>query len=100
MLMTAVRDMHAGIASRVFGAIGPAAKPTQIIPDAAARSIYSGVDGGIRGATRVAGALASKAWGRDGDESLESQPTDMAAVLRDYSKDMILPARSSTPAGC
>jgi pimeloyl-ACP methyl ester carboxylesterase len=80
VLMTAVRDMHAGIASRVFGAIGPAAKPTQIIHDAAARTIYGGVDGGIRGATRVAGALASKAWGRDGDESLESQPTIAAAI--------------------
>jgi pimeloyl-ACP methyl ester carboxylesterase len=38
------------------------------------------VDGGIRGATRVAGALASKAWGRDGHESLESQPAIAAAI--------------------
>ena len=74
VLTTLVRDMHAGIASRVFGAIGPTARPTQIIHDAAARTIYGGVDDGIRGATRVASALASKAWGRDGDESLESQP--------------------------
>jgi pimeloyl-ACP methyl ester carboxylesterase len=80
VLTTLVGDMHAGIASRVFGAIGPAAKPTQIIHDAVARTIYGGVDGGIRGATRVAGALASKAWGRDGDESLESQPTIAAAI--------------------
>ena len=80
ILTTLVRDMHAGIANRVFGAIGPAAKPTQIIHDAVARTIYGGVDGGIRGATRVAGALASKAWGRDGDESLESQPTIAAAI--------------------
>jgi len=31
---------------------------------------------------------------------MHDNPTDMAAVLRDYSKDMILPARSSTPTGC
>jgi len=72
VVTTLVRDMQAGVASRVFGAIGPAAKPTQIIHDAVARAVYGCVDGGIRGATRVAGALASQVWGRDGDESLDS----------------------------
>lgn len=38
------------------------------------------MDGGIRGATRVAGALASKVWGREGDEPLESQHTVAAAI--------------------
>jgi hypothetical protein len=37
VVTTLVRDIHAGVASRVFGAIGPAAKPTQIIHNAVAR---------------------------------------------------------------
>jgi hypothetical protein len=48
-LTTLVGDIHAGIASRVFDAIGPAAEPTQIIHDTVARTVYGGVDGGIRG---------------------------------------------------
>lgn len=36
VVTTLLRDMHAGLVSRVFGAVGPAAKPTQIIHDAAA----------------------------------------------------------------
>jgi len=72
VITTLVRDLHAGIASRVFGSIGPAAKPTQVVHDALTETTYAGVDGGIRGASRVAGALASQVWGRRGDEPLES----------------------------
>ena len=73
VLTTLVRDMHAGIASRVSGAIGPAAKPTQILHDAVARTIYGGVDGGI-GGDPGSRSLASKAGPRR-DQWLESQPT-------------------------
>jgi hypothetical protein len=63
VVTTLVRDMHAGIASRVFGAVGPSSRPIQIIHDGIARAVYGGVDHGLRGATRVGGAVASEVWG-------------------------------------
>ena len=44
-----VRDMHAGIASRVFAAVGPPSRPTQIIHDGVAQAVYAAVDHGLRG---------------------------------------------------
>lgn len=73
VMTTLARDTHAGIAGRVFGAVGPASKPVEIIHDAIAGAIYAGVDRSIRGATRAGGVLASRVWGRDGDGALESQ---------------------------
>jgi pimeloyl-ACP methyl ester carboxylesterase len=73
VVTTLVRDMHAGIAGRVFGAIGPSSKPTQVIHDGIARTVYGTVDHGLRGATKAGGVLASQVWGRDDDEGLDSR---------------------------
>ena len=67
-----VRDMHAGIASRVFAAVGPPSRPTQIIHDGIALAVYAAVDHGLRRAAKVGGAIASEVWGREGDQSLKS----------------------------
>src|SRR5262245_16854056 len=64
--------MHAGIAGRVFAAVGPPSRPTQIIHDGIAGAVYFAVDHGLRSAGRVGGAVASEVWGREGDQSLES----------------------------
>jgi len=73
VVTTLVRDMHAGIAGRVFGAIGPSSKPTQVIHDGIARTVYGTVDHGLRGATKAGGVLASQVWGRGDDEGLDSR---------------------------
>lgn len=80
LVTTLVRGMHAGIAGRVFGSIGPPAASTRVIHDGLTRPIYGGVDRGLRGATQAAGVLAAELWGNDGDEALESRATS-AAVL-------------------
>src|ERR1700751_5723986 len=80
MVTTLVRGMHAGIAGRVFGSIGPPAASTRVIHDGLTRAIYGGVDRGIRGAPQAAGVLAAELWSNDGDETLESRATS-AAVL-------------------
>jgi hypothetical protein len=49
VVTTLVRDMHAGIASRVFAAVGPPSRPTQIIHDGIALAVYAAVDTGCAG---------------------------------------------------
>jgi pimeloyl-ACP methyl ester carboxylesterase len=80
VVTTLVRGMHAGIADRVFGSIGPQATSTRIIHDGLTRAIYSGVDRGIRRASNAVGAVASEIWGDDGDEALESRPGAAEAI--------------------
>jgi pimeloyl-ACP methyl ester carboxylesterase len=75
-----VRGMHAGIAGRVFGSIGPPAAPTRVIHDGITRAVYGGVDRGIRGATQAVGAVAAEIWGSDGDEALESRAGSAAVI--------------------
>jgi len=81
VLTTLVRGMHAGIASRVFDAIGPAATPTRMIHDGLTQAIYATVDHGIRGATHAAGVVAAEVWGNEADEALESRSDSAAAVI-------------------
>ena len=83
VLTSLVRDMHLGIAGRVFSAVGPVSKPTQVVHDAISATVYRAVDGGIRGATHGGGALAGRLCGHDGDSPLESRPKirATAAVL-------------------
>ena len=81
VVTTLVRGMHAGIASRVFGSIGPSATPTRAIHDGLTRAIYAGVDRGMRGATHAAGALAAEIWGDEADEALESRTSSAAAAI-------------------
>jgi pimeloyl-ACP methyl ester carboxylesterase len=80
VLTTLVRGMHAGIAGRVFGSIGPTAAPTRVIHDGLTRAIYGSVDHGIRGATQAVGAVAAEIWGNDGDAALESRGGSAAVI--------------------
>ena len=80
VLTTLVRGMHAGIAGRVFGSIGPTAAPTRVIHDGLTRAIYGSVDRGIRGATQAVGAMAAEIWGKDGDAALESRGGSAAVI--------------------
>jgi pimeloyl-ACP methyl ester carboxylesterase len=80
VLTSLVQGMHAGIASRVFGSIGPPAAPTRVIHDGITRALYGGVDRGLRGATSAAAAVAAEIWGDDGDEALESRPRPAAFI--------------------
>jgi pimeloyl-ACP methyl ester carboxylesterase len=81
VLTTLVRGMHAGIAGRVFGSIGPAATPTRVIHDGLTQAIYGGVDRGLRAATRAAGVVAAEIWGNEADEALESRTDSVAAAI-------------------
>ena len=72
--------MHAGIAGRVFGSIGPSAAPTRTIHDGLTRAIYSSVDRGLRGVTHAVGTVAAEIWGDDGHEALESRIGPAAAI--------------------
>lgn len=81
VLTTLVRGVHAGIASRVFNAIGPAAMPTRTIHDAITRTVYTGVDRGLRGATRAAAMVAAEIWGNEIDDALESRADSLGAAI-------------------
>jgi pimeloyl-ACP methyl ester carboxylesterase len=81
VLTTLVRGVHAGIAGRVFDSVGPVAAPTRTIHDGRARAIYTGVDRGLRGASRVAGMVATEIWGNEVDDALESRTDTVGAVL-------------------
>jgi pimeloyl-ACP methyl ester carboxylesterase len=80
VVTTLVRDTHAGIAGRVFGAIGVLSTPTRVIHDGIAGTVYGAVDHGLRGVTMAGGVLASQVWGRDDDEGLNTRGR-MAAAL-------------------
>jgi hypothetical protein len=80
VVTTLVRDMHRGIASRVFGSIGPAAKPVQVIHDTTASKIYSLVDGAVRGSLYGAGALAAQTLSNDDDQTVQARPKVAGAI--------------------
>ncbi len=81
VLTTLVRGMHAGIAGRVFGSIGPTATPTRVIHDGLTRAIYTGVDRGLRGATHAAGIVAAEIWSDETDDALDSRDDSVAAAI-------------------
>jgi hypothetical protein len=88
VVTTLVRDMHAGIASRVFAAVGPPSRPTQIIHDGIALAVYAAVDTGCAGRPawvaplrlRCGGAKVSSHWnrvaGRRGPSPLSTVSTE------------------------
>ena len=80
VVTTLVRDMHSGIASRVFDSVGPASKPVQVIHDATATITYRLVDGAIRGSLHGAGAVAAEAWSNDDDATVQSHPAAAGAI--------------------
>ncbi|OBA79522.1 hypothetical protein A9W99_20890 [Mycobacterium sp. 1164966.3] len=75
-----VRDMHSGISSRVFDAVGPVSKPVQLVHDATAAVTYRLVDGAIRGSLHGAGALAAEACSNDDDPTVQAAPRVAGAV--------------------
>lgn len=83
VLNTLVRGMHTGIAGRVFAAIGPAAKPVEMVHDAIAGAVYDALDvaGGRLPPALSSMAAASLAF--DDDAALDEQPgiADAIAAL-------------------
>ena len=61
-----VKDMHEGIASRPFKALGPAATPVRVLHDGISRAVYRGVGSGLRGIARGAAKVAARHAELDG----------------------------------
>jgi pimeloyl-ACP methyl ester carboxylesterase len=80
VVTTLVRDMHSGIASRVFDSVGPASKPVQVVHDATAAITYRLVDGAIRESLHGAGALAAEAYGNDDPAGVQAHPAAAGAI--------------------
>jgi pimeloyl-ACP methyl ester carboxylesterase len=80
VVTTLVRDMHSGIARRVFGSIGPVAKPVEVVHNTVAAATYDGLDRAIRASLRGAGELTAETLGDDEDDNVESNPT-VAGVI-------------------
>jgi pimeloyl-ACP methyl ester carboxylesterase len=53
-----IGDVHAAIAGRVFGALGPVGAPVRVVHDGVSRGVYGSVRLGLRASLRAAGALA------------------------------------------
>jgi hypothetical protein len=57
-----VGDMHAGIAGRPFGILGPLAAPVRVVHDGVSQAVYGGVTAVLRrGSRRAAGLAAARA---------------------------------------
>ncbi len=80
VLTALVRDLHSGIASRVFGLIGPAARPVELVHNTTAAVTYRAVDRAVRASLRGAGALAAEVYGDDDDASIDSRPRVAGAI--------------------
>jgi len=80
VLTTLVRDLHSGIASRVFCLIGPAAKPVAIVHNKTAALAYGAVDRAIRGSITGVGALAAQVYADDESSTIDSYPRVAGAI--------------------
>ncbi len=74
-----VRDMHEGIASRPFGAVGAAAAPARALHDGISQAVYEGVGGGLRVAGRL-GARVAATYADTDDTPLASRPIASLAL--------------------
>ena len=74
VLTNLVRDMHSGIASRVFGLIGPVSKPVEVAHNTTAAVTYYAVDRAVRASLHGAGAVAAEACGSDEHDTVQSHP--------------------------
>jgi pimeloyl-ACP methyl ester carboxylesterase len=75
----AIGGMHDAIAGRVFGALGPSARPVRLAHDAIARGVY----GSVGGAATLAGRVADRALSRrdPGDgRAISATPRGAAAL--------------------
>lgn len=80
VLTSLLRDLHSGIASRVFGMVGPAGKPVELIHNATAAVTYRAVDRALRASLRGAGVLAAEVYGDDEDETIDSRRRAAGAI--------------------
>lgn len=81
VLTSLVRDVHSGIAGRVFGLIGPVAKPVEVIHNTVAAFTYYAVDRSVRGSLKGAGALAAEACASDEEDTIiDSRPKVTGAI--------------------
>jgi pimeloyl-ACP methyl ester carboxylesterase len=74
-----IRDMHQGIAGRVFGALGDAAKPARVMHDGIAEGAYAAARGLAKGLVH-GGVLAASAARRPDAPSLEQSVTGRLAI--------------------
>jgi pimeloyl-ACP methyl ester carboxylesterase len=54
------RDVHKAVAGRVFGLLGPVARPAQVLHDAIAATAYAGTRLGVRAVPAAAGLVAAE----------------------------------------
>jgi pimeloyl-ACP methyl ester carboxylesterase len=69
---TRIHDMHAGIADRVFGSIGPAAEPVRVVHDSIARGVYRAVRTASSALVRAGAAQLSVATPPDSPSIAET----------------------------
>lgn len=78
-----VHGVHTGIAGRVFGTIGPAAKPVALMHDAIAHTVYGVVGMAGQRIPEAVSALAAVGLGEDTDAPIDETPAvaEMIAAL-------------------
>jgi pimeloyl-ACP methyl ester carboxylesterase len=76
---TIVSDMHEGIAGRPFGALGPAARPAQVMHDGISSAVYAAVRSGLRVGASTAAHAATLRGGDEG-ASLAATPRGSIAL--------------------
>jgi pimeloyl-ACP methyl ester carboxylesterase len=74
-----ISEMHAGIASRPFAALGLAAAPVRVLHDGISRAVYGGVRGGLRLAAKGGAALAATR-ATDSGRALDCTPSGSLAL--------------------
>jgi pimeloyl-ACP methyl ester carboxylesterase len=74
-----ISEMHAGIASRPFGALGPAAAPVRLLHDGISRAVYGGVRGGLR-LLAEGGATVAAVGATDAGPALDCTPAGSLAL--------------------
>ena len=81
VLTALVRDLHSGIAARIFKWIGPAAKPVELIHNTTAAATYYAVDHALRASLHGAGRLAAEVYGGDEDGTIDGGDTCAATLV-------------------
>jgi pimeloyl-ACP methyl ester carboxylesterase len=74
-----IRDIHEGVATRVWRSVGPMAAPVRIAHDRVATAVYAGVGRSLGAATRV-GARAISTWTAIDSPSLERTRAARVAI--------------------
>src|SRR4051812_49134190 len=75
---TPAQALHAAVAGRVFGALGPGAAPVRAVHDQVSATAYGSVRSGVRGAARLAAGAAARR--RAGEPEAVSRSPRGAAV--------------------